>query len=164
MLLFSGHTYSNLSLHPFHLFFSWFFFFNSLSMLWEYWEAFFLPLSDVESNSIFKSLDVSDAHSPLYPPPNISKVNTIILEWILHFIYWCLNRWKEVIFLLPREMEIFSLLSIMRKMAHTLFLSIHTHTHPESFINFTWKRSSTSGSPVVFAMLCQTIELSYWMS
>lgn len=94
LLLFSGHTYSNLSLHPFHLFFSWFFFFNSLSMLWEYWEAFFLPLSDVESNSIFKSLDVSDAHSPLYPPPNISKVNTIILEWILHFIYWCLNRWK----------------------------------------------------------------------
>lgn len=26
MLLFSGHTYSNLSLHPLHLFFSWFFF------------------------------------------------------------------------------------------------------------------------------------------
>lgn len=41
----------------------------------------------------------------------------------------------------------------------TLFLSPQTCVHPESFINFNWKRSSAFGSPVLFIMLCQNIEL-----
>lgn len=61
--------------------------------------------------------------------------------------------------LLLREEEIVHLLSIMRNLAHTLFLSMQTYMHPESFINLNWERSSTFSSPVLSIRLCQTLEL-----
>lgn len=60
--------------------------------------------------------------------------------------------------LLVRE-ELFHLLRAMRSLAHTLFLSAQTCMHPESFINFNWKRSSAFGSPVLFIIAVQNIEL-----
>lgn len=64
------------------------------------------------------------------------EINLLSLEW-------------DAIPLGERE-ELFHLLRAMRSLAHTLFLSAQTCMHPESFINFNWKRSSAFGSPVLF--------------